>query len=745
MKSDEQKNPIRNLSSILTWLAFLLPVVVIVSIWVPEFSHYYVPPERMRIEGIEAARVAPAQSVLDELGEYRVLNPWRNADVPEKVIAEANGLLQGKYIASVGTEVRFSWPFNPDDLHRGPLSWMLYFAAFAVPDGLLKAYQLTGNETYFDRALEFMLAWHDYEETVWRPRGLFWNDHAVAERIYVLVDFWRVYREHKRFDAKTAEKILLMLDRCAKLLAKPDHFTFATNHGVMQNLALMHAGIAVPQLSSAGVYLATGRARIQKQFDFFLSPEGPVLEHSAFYHRFGLGLIGMYSRYMALSGQPLPPGWQQRYAKALDFFALLRRPDGTLPLLGDTQAEADVKAPPTFVDAPPDFSRPLGTRTDWRPDRPFAFYPLSGYSVWWNGLENWPDAGSLSQLLVTWSHFPGHGHQRAEDLSVLFWAGGQTWWTNAGYWAYGHPARLAIESWAGSGAPHAQGEPARNKRSTQVRGFGHDGQVRAIDLERKTDDGLRVRRQIVQATAGLWLVLDQAEDRSGRPVSATWTTYPDVSVERSDRPNSFLFRNERRPMLTMDVSILGADGVTVRQRKGDTNPMAGWVFVGGRPAAAHALLVTHQKNLDWSAVIWAMGTDGKPALLAAPEVNWQDAENWSAKVSLASAEMSISRAGNAIRVGETSLALQPAPDTLPDRLAMQKAYSELASEFPKFADVPAYRAKMSYALLVVLALQCAVYLFVRRRYRKLAQVLPATAIPVWLAGAAWLHLVYFVT
>jgi Heparinase II/III N-terminus/Heparinase II/III-like protein len=723
--------------------AFLLPLAVIVSVWLPEFAHFYVRPQVPSETAIAAARAVPGQDVLDEISAYRVLNPWRNGDRPEVVIAEADRMLRGTYFNGDHTQVAFKWPFDPEDLDRGPLSWRLYFAAFIVPDRLIKAYTLTGREAYFEKAVEFIKAWHTYEKSVWLPRGLFWNDHAVAERVYVLVDVWRVYRTRADFDPTVAEQILAMLDRCAKLLAKPDHFTFATNHGVMQNLALMHLGVAVPQLASAEEYFATGRRRIEQQFAFYLSPEGPVLENSAGYHRFGLGLIGMYSRYISLSGQVFPTDWLQRYVKAMDYFALLRRPDGSLPLVGDTDTKLDAAAPPALQGNPPDLHQSLGTRTDWRPSRSVALFPLSGYSIWWNGLADWPNERDLSQLLVTWSNFPGHGHQRAEDLSVLFWAAGQTWWTNVGYWSYGDPARLAAESWQGSGAPHALAEPARSIRSTAIKGFGYENDARALDLERTTEDGLRIRRQIVQATPAVWLVLDQTEDKAGRPVSTTWTTYPDVDVERRDRSDSFIFRSPNR-QAALEVSVLGAPGVTVEQRRGGTEPLAGWVFDDGRPAPASALLVTHRANLDWSAVIWALNLSGIPASTAAPQLVWNDAEHWRATVSLASGqELEISRQDQVMRVGGTQFDMQLAPDTSQQRQAMRQAYSELKEEFPKFAEVPSYRTKMTYVLLVVLALQSAIYILVRRRFEEYAKALLVTVGLAWAVGAVWLHTIYF--
>lgn len=233
--------------NIFAWLAFLLPIAVMASIWVPEFNHYYVRMESLRAQDIEAAHTASDQSVLDEIGVYRVLNPWRNTEPLYKVIAEADGIVQGRYFANGHSEETFRWPFDPDDLRRGSLSWRFQFAAFIVPDRLLKAYELTKNEIYFQRAVDFIKAWDAYERSAWLPRGLLWSDHAVAERVYVIVDFWRIYRRHRDYDAKTAEELLTMLDQCAKLLAKSEYFTFATNHGVMHNLALMHAGLAVPR------------------------------------------------------------------------------------------------------------------------------------------------------------------------------------------------------------------------------------------------------------------------------------------------------------------------------------------------------------------------------------------------------------------------------------------------------------------------------------------------------------------
>ena len=190
-----------------------------------------------------------------------MLHPWRGAVASGEAIAEGDAALRGTYVTANGKSVRFTWPFDPRELDRGPADWALDLAAFAIPDRLLKAFDATGKYEYLEKAVEFTLQWEQFEEAEWLPRGLSWNDHAIAERAYVLTDLWRAYRASPAYEPSRGERILRLAKRSAELLARPSHFTFATNHGVMQNLALMHIAIAMPSLPGAARYFASGRPR----------------------------------------------------------------------------------------------------------------------------------------------------------------------------------------------------------------------------------------------------------------------------------------------------------------------------------------------------------------------------------------------------------------------------------------------------------------------------------------------------
>ena len=220
------------------------------------------------------------------------------------------------------------------------------------------------------------------------------------------------------------------------VLARPGHFTFSTNHGVMQNLALWHLGLAFPTLPDAARYRDTAFTRLKQQMAFYMNREGVVLEHSTGYHRWGVEFLGMAMRYLALTGTPAPADWVEKYDRAKAFYAQVRRPDGSLPPVGDTDDKPDAIGPMTVEIGPDGRSSGLRREPAWRPRKPDGLYPAAGYSVWWDGLERWPDPRALTQTVVAWSRFPGHGHKHADEPSVSLWAAGELWWSNTGYWAW---------------------------------------------------------------------------------------------------------------------------------------------------------------------------------------------------------------------------------------------------------------------------------------------------------------------
>jgi hypothetical protein len=432
-------------------ISYTVSVLVFLAIWIPESGHYYVPNSVITDEMVETGRRLPDDSVLNELNNFRFgLGSLWESD--EKLVHTAEKILQGKVKISGLPYIQISIPFDADDIDLGSPRWQLSLASFTIPQILLDAYTVTRHERFLTTARDIIVAWALYERRAWLPRGFLWNDHAVSARISVLARFWNLYRRNPNYQTETAKDIFQLVSRSGRLLAKPAHFTFATNHGVMQNLALWHLCLAFPTLPGVSDYKQLALERLRDQMTFYINEEGVVLEHSAGYHQFGLELISRAFRYMTLMDITIPSKWQEQYKRARDFYSNLKRPDGSLPVFGDTLSNGNHVDPLiTSVDRDGRSERLNRRQKNQIPVRENSIYPVAGYSIWWNRLDLWPDMEALSQTVVLWSHFPGHGHKHADEMSVLLWASGEQWWTNVGYWPYGIEGRSEAASWNGSG------------------------------------------------------------------------------------------------------------------------------------------------------------------------------------------------------------------------------------------------------------------------------------------------------
>ena len=554
--------------------SFLAPLLVISALWLSVVRAYHTPRINISDEMVQQGRDSPPDAVLDELKDFDFLQD-RWPSKPE-LMAAASALLGGQLrFESCAAHIKL--PFSAAELEQIPAPCDLPLAGFFVPDVFLRAYEASGREEFLSTAQAFILGAHEYEEKAWLPRGQFWNDHAISARVSVLANFWRLYRHSPSYRPDVARQVMSMVARSEALLAKPGLFTVATNHGIMQNLALWHASLAFPALPHTREYQRLALARMNDQMKFYVSEEGVILEHSAGYQPFGLERLAWAFRYLDLMHQPAPQEWIDKYERAQKFYGTLRRPDGSLPMFGDTDAAADQSGPRVASFAPDRRAQRL-LYQDWKPAEAVNLYPVSGCSIWWDRLDSWPHLRDLSQTVVTWSNFSGHGHKHADEMSVLFWAGGQNWWSNIGYWPYESQWRSTIESWPGSNAPHLLGESSTASRTTRLMSSGASDNLTVLDLQRTGVDHYTARRQVIHWKPDFWLVLDSSSGNPGSRTSTIWTTSPDIRWQQGAE-GAFVLEDNRDDQ-RLNGFVLGSPGTEQKLFRGSTHPFAGWQVEG---------------------------------------------------------------------------------------------------------------------------------------------------------------------
>jgi hypothetical protein len=712
--------------------------LLILVLWIPVVRHYYVPKLAISDDVINNARVSPSDELLEELASFRFFD---RAASRESVIGMAEKLLQGIVAATPDQPgMRIRRPFDPADLDLPGLQ--LFLASFGVPRTFLEAYAATGREEFFEAARSFIAAWVRYETDAWFPIGLTWNDHAVAERVLVISEFWKFYRRHRSYRIDVARDVIQLAVRHAVLLSRSSHFTAATNHGVMQNLALMHFSLTFPSVPGVERYKKVAVERLTDQLEFYINTEGVTLEHSPGYHRLGLEFLSKAMRYLALLNIEPPPMWLDKYRKAQEFYAQLRLPDGRLPLFGDTVARQD-ELGPLLADLDSDGrARGLKYRDAWAPVGAASIYPVAGYAAWWYGLEHWPDAKALAQTVVSWSYFPGHAHKHADEMSLWVWAGGQTWWSNVGYWPYGDRNRAKAISWSASNAPHLANERRSAPRQSSLRASGSSDELAFIDLERTGRDGHVIRRQIVWEKPAQWVVVDCVIAREGRS-RAVWTSAPDIRMEEGPLSGSFTLHGTDDNVF-LDVLFFGTDGTTTQAVRGSVTPFAGWGVEESQIRPAPSFVVEWPATGGCAVAAWSLrrareqaaGIKGRPSF-----IRMQADEEWKVLLPTRSGNIAVERTADTIatvqksRSTETTktLELRRAPDYRKEYESIRHHRFAATHKYPKFREHYRHRINLTWLLIGAFVVQEGMFHYVKRRHAGRYAAARWVTLCLWLA------------
>jgi heparinase II/III-like protein len=749
-------------SPYLRLLNWLVPAIVVAAVWAPILTHYRIPRPSLSPELIDRARSSPADTVLAELEGVRY-SGRRWSEVPD-LIPIAERLLKGEAAIPGFPTTKVHLPFDADELERGLPGWQLLQGSLVVPDILLAAYDATGRDQFLFTARDVILGWAAYERRAVLPNGFLWNDHALATRVAVLGHFWHVYRRHPAYDSTVARSVLEFAMRGGLFLAAPGHFTFATNHGVMQNLGLWHLTVAFPWVPGCDSLRQVAFDRLDGQLRYYLDSEGVFLEHSAGYQAFGLELMGMALRYLTLAGRPIPSEWSRKYEAAKAAYDLMARPDGSLPPVGDTDIGPQPFIPRlTTVDAS-GRAAPLRNGYAWNPEAGSRLFANAGYAVWWDGRGDGDRAttaerrvetnGGLRQTFVTWSYFPGHGHKHADELSTLLWADGQSWWTNVGYWNYGYSNRAEAESWPGSNAPHRMGEPANSLRETRLVGAGGTPRISVLDLERRGPGSYRARRLVLHVRPDQWLIVDQTDGDAGDSTTTTWTTAPDVALVAGPASGTYKL-TAVGTRLELRTAVATSDGSAVRLRRGSDRPFAGWTVRNTIPTPATSIVVDQPARQSWSSVVWRLARpDAAPSRVdstgeEAIRIRFRSSEEWEATLSPWLGGGSIRREGEIISVRDApggketqTIRLAPVPRDSVEAQSIERGLLRMASAYPKFRDYMPERLRITRWLAVGFLAQELFFLVLWRRRAKVEPVLRAFALALWLVGGIWVVALY---
>lgn len=714
-------------------IANLIAVLVAFGlVWVPEVSRYWIGFPDVQTGELLLSRNAPSDALLEELsGQSFGLTVGSNvAELSARELRDlAEQALAGELYVGRGSWISVPFPLERESLVVGLPSQQLFVARLGRSELLLRAYRATGDERYLHNALDDVLALAEVER--WRlvPIGLLWNDHALAARIAVIAELWQRLRSRSELDERKARLLLEMADRTAARLAKPGLYTFRTNHGVMQNLALLQFSAAFPALPRAKEARSVGCSRLLEQMRHYIDSDGVTLEHSAFYHEMGRTLLSLSIRLFELNACQVPLEWPQRLDRANDFSHLLTRPDRTLPAIGNTDHAPLVVAESVDAQA--------------APGKDYAVYPSAGFAVFWSGLAEWPTSARLAQTMVTWSSFPSRAHKLADDMSVVVWASGRPWLTNTGYWPYGVEGYRGATGWRGSNAPHLADEPFPSPRAT-LRRLGNSQAFRFIELERPSARrDVTLRRQIIELDGSHWIIVDSSDGPTDAATERIWTTMPETRVQKI-RDHEYLLKGTADSQVAR-ISFLGEFQDAPRIRSGEREPFAGWIVRASRPTPAPSFEI---RTSAFSITATVLSVGKASSSIAEFQRAPSRPDDWTIVLRTGNLQHVVSRAGDRIVVSRPSgavaeVGLSAADDHGGDiRKAVLDAYDEAQAKYPRYKELTYYRHRLSLLMLAVLLLQELSIAAARRWSVHVSHALRWASSAAWVAVGLYAFYVY---
>ncbi|WP_405240845.1 heparinase II/III family protein [Lentisalinibacter orientalis] len=700
-------------------VALILPFIVAVSAIIPDVMEYRVP--RVSLSDSIAddcyASYAGRASIRQKINAARL--GVLGGVTGSSAISTADRMLTGILELPDYSALEIELPFDAADLEKGPPSLQLRIGALLIGDIFLEAYKHSGTDEYLDAAVSVANAFLAYEEGRWLPKGFLWNDHAVAARLLFLTRLFDAVASRHRSDTDQLRSVLKGIDRGIRLLAKPSQFTYRTNHGMVQNLAILHASAFCKELPAAREFESVAAERIAEQMEIYMSPEGVVPEHSSEYQEFGVALVEKAIFYFEELGRPVPTVWRTKLTNSRIFLEHITRPDGSLPRYGNSGGISN-REPPLSVRSPPLwFNEDLGLWSSW-----FV---------------------SDAHLFVPWLNFPGGAHKHADEMAVFFWYAGEEWWSATGYWPYGKANQEWAIGWEGSNAPRWEGERFDSLRSTEVVASTSTKSVQLLHLRRTLVDGPSIDRFIITDVCGKWMVIDAPTEPSSRIAETSWMTMPEVSVSSSS--DSEYLMSSGRSTARLQLTILRSPDVTSQWVRGSASPYAGWVSIRNAIFATNAM-TSEMPPGSWMVMSWQTGCT-EPDVPVVDAFEWGDMANWTLRyrtghgpkiLDYRLGELVVSHEGTStiarsvVRRGEGNESLNGMVEQL---TSLEKKYDRHRYLLPW--RIRAMKILLGLAIVNSI-LVLGVGLFVRVEWRAAARF---GSLLVWLTAAAWLHFAYF--
>ena len=291
-----------------------------------------------------------------------------------------------------------------------------------------------------DWVRSFLEAWSEDSGRFWKVNTWTWRDDPTANRAEAREWAMRFLRSCGRSTPALEIDHLQWVVRHGRMLMNPLFHTEDSNHGLMQDSALLVLGLCHPELVASNTWIATAIDRAEHYMKTHVTSEGVLKELTPEYHHHSTQKLLWFWASVQKSGRTMSHDFTDRLRLMLDFDRRILNPDASFPRIADTHGGAPITLAGWPFDELPQWSeldllRRLRDDARRPPAEPeIALWPESGYFV---ARTRSGGEGAASQNFLTFMcSRASEGHIHPNQLSITLFAHGVPIIDGPGYPSY---------------------------------------------------------------------------------------------------------------------------------------------------------------------------------------------------------------------------------------------------------------------------------------------------------------------
>ncbi|MDU2460612.1 MULTISPECIES: heparinase II/III family protein [Clostridium] len=259
-------------------------------------------------------------------------NIIRLTPLDDTSIEIAKKIIMNKFYLSSGLEeIDFNEEIDWEYSHvNNKNTYLLYLHSLTTISYLVNAYELTKFKDYLEKAKEVLYSWMKYEKS-YTKNDMIWYDHTVASRSQNILYFYGIAKDELELDTESIESMIM---KHVEFLYDDNNYS-NNNHGIMMDKALIVFSKTI-ESDDVDKWSVKAISRLKETFYNSFTLQGVHLENSIYYHNFVYKLYIKIEEFLNEYELTLGKEILERFNKINNYFKYAAKPNGELPLLGDT-------------------------------------------------------------------------------------------------------------------------------------------------------------------------------------------------------------------------------------------------------------------------------------------------------------------------------------------------------------------------------------------------------------------------